>query len=58
MRRKNSLGIVCVSAKGKSSVVRRYENGGAEVSWMLQPDGRYDQDEDGFGMTDDEGPCS
>lgn len=57
MRRKNSLRIVCVSAKGKSSFVRRYENGGAEVSWMLQPDGRYDQDEDGF-VVDDEGPCS
>lgn len=36
------------------SFVRRYENGVAEVCWMLQPDGRYYQDEDGFGMTDDE----
>ena len=26
----------------------------AEVSWQLNPDGRYYMDEDGFGMTDDE----
>lgn len=34
--------------------VRRYENGVAEVSWQINPDGRYYMDEDGFGMTDDE----
>lgn len=34
--------------------VGRYENGVAEVSWTLQPDGFYYRDEDGFGMTDDE----
>lgn len=33
--------------------IRMYKNGIAEVSWMLNPDGRYYQDEDGFGMTDD-----
>ena len=26
----------------------------AEVSWQLNPDGRYYMDEDGFGMTSDE----
>lgn len=34
--------------------VRRYKNGVAEVSWQINPDGRYDMDEDGYGMTDDE----
>lgn len=34
--------------------VRRYKNGVAEVSWQINPDGRYYMDEDGFGMTDDE----
>ena len=36
------------------SFIRRFENGVAEVSWQLNPDGRYYMDEDGFGMTDDE----
>jgi hypothetical protein len=26
----------------------------AEVSWQLNPDGRYYMDDDGFGMTSDE----
>ena len=26
----------------------------AEVSWQLNPDGRYYMDDDGFGMTNDE----
>jgi hypothetical protein len=26
----------------------------AEVSWQINPDGRYYMDEDGYGMTDDE----
>ena len=34
--------------------VRKYENGVAQVSWQLNPDGMYYMDEDGFGMTDDE----
>lgn len=34
--------------------VRRYKNGVAEVSWQINPDGRYYMDEDGYGMTDDE----
>lgn len=34
--------------------VRRFENGVAEVSWQLNPDGRYYMDDDGFGMTNDE----
>lgn len=34
--------------------VRRYEEGVAEVSWQINPDGRYYMDEDGYGMTDDE----
>lgn len=33
--------------------VRQYKDGVAEVSWELNPDGRYYMDEDGFGMTDD-----
>lgn len=32
----------------------RFENGVAEVSWELNPDGRYYMDEDGYGITDDE----
>lgn len=36
------------------SFIRRFENGVAEVSWQLNPDGRYYMDEDGYGMTDDE----
>lgn len=34
--------------------VRGYKNGVAEVSWQINPDGRYYMDEDGYGMTDDE----
>ena len=36
------------------SFIRKFHNGVAEVSWQLNPDGRYYMDEDGFGMTDDE----
>ncbi len=36
------------------SFVGRFENGVAQVSWQLNPDGRYYMDEDGFGMSDDE----
>lgn len=35
------------------SFIRHFENGVAEVSWQLNPDGRYYMDEDGYGMTDD-----
>ena len=35
------------------SFVYGYTNGVAEVSWQLNPDGRYFQDDDGFGMTSD-----
>lgn len=31
-----------------------FVNGVAQVSWQINPDGRYYRDEDGFGMTDDE----
>ncbi len=34
--------------------IYQYKNGIAEVEWQLNPDGMYYQDEDGFGMTDDE----
>lgn len=34
--------------------IRKYENGVAQVSWQLNPDGMYYMDEDGYGMTDDE----
>ena len=33
--------------------IRKFSNGIAEVSWQLNPDGRYYIDEDGYGMTDD-----
>ena len=33
--------------------IRKFSNGIAEVSWQLNPDGRYYMDEDGYGMTDD-----
>lgn len=35
------------------SFIRSFKNGVAEVSWQLNPDGRYYMDEDGFGMTND-----
>lgn len=34
--------------------IGRFKNGVAEVSWQLNPDGRYNADDDGYGMTDDE----
>ena len=34
--------------------VRNFENGVAQVSWQLNPDGMYFMDEDGYGMTDDD----
>ncbi len=34
--------------------IGKFRNGVAEVSWQLNPDGRYYMDEDGFGMTSDE----
>lgn len=34
--------------------IRNYHNGRAEVTWQINPDGRYYTDDDGFGMTDDE----
>lgn len=34
--------------------IRGFHKGVAEVSWQLNPDGRYYADEDGYGMTDDE----
>lgn len=37
-----------------STFIRGFRNGVAEVSWQLNPDGRYYMDEDGFGMTSDE----
>lgn len=33
--------------------IERFENGVAEVSWQLNPDGRYYMDDDGYGMTND-----
>lgn len=36
------------------TLIRHFHNGEAEVSWQINPDGRYYEDEDGFGMTDDE----
>ncbi len=36
------------------SFIRWYCNGVAQVDWQLNPDGRYYQDDDGYGMTDDE----
>lgn len=34
--------------------VRRFAEGIAEMSWQLNPDGRYYMDDEGYGMTDDE----
>ncbi len=34
--------------------IHKFQNGIAQVSWQLNPDGRYYMDEDGFGMTSDE----
>ena len=35
------------------SFILGFKNGVAEVSWQLNPDGRYYMDDDGYGMTDD-----
>jgi len=35
------------------SQVWNFHNGEAIVTWQLNPDGRYYEDEDGFGMTND-----
>lgn len=35
------------------SFILGFRNGVAEVSWQLNPDGRYYMDDDGFGMTGD-----
>lgn len=40
--------------KNFPSFIHKFENGVAEVSWQINPDGRYYMDEDGYGMTDDE----
>lgn len=32
----------------------KFENGVAQVSWQINPDGMYYRDDDGYGMTDDE----
>lgn len=34
--------------------VREFSNGVAQVSWQINPDGRYYMDDDGFGMTSDQ----
>ncbi len=34
--------------------IRGFHKGVAQVSWQLNPDGRYYMDEDGFGMTSDD----
>lgn len=39
------------------TLIHQYRGGVAEVSWELNPDGRYYMDDDGFGMTDDEEIC-
>lgn len=36
------------------SFIHDFKNGVAQVSWQINPDGRYYMDDDGFGMTDDE----
>lgn len=54
-----NLGEDCLErAKSHSfhfpSFIYQFENGVAQVQWQLNPDGRYYEDEDGYGMTDDE----
>lgn len=34
--------------------IKKYENGVAQVDWMINPDGMYYADSDGYGMTDDD----
>ena len=49
---------VIARAKGHKGVfptlIRGFHKGVAEVTWQINPDGRYYMDDDGFGMTDDE----
>ena len=59
MGERKSNGIVVLSAVygnvlREQGFIRQFKNGVAQVSWQLNPDGRYYMDEDGFGMTDDE----
>lgn len=56
-----SLAVLPVGVKSRAqslsaqfpTFIRKFSNGIAEVSWQLNPDGRYYMDEDGYGMTDD-----
>ncbi len=36
------------------TIVYGFSDGVAQVKWQINPDGRYYQDDDGFGMTDDD----
>lgn len=36
------------------TLVYRFRNGEANVTWQINPDGRYYMDDNGFGMTDDD----
>lgn len=55
----NGLPEACISRAHRLDAhfptkIHQFEGGVAEVSWELNPDGRYYMDEDGYGMTDDE----
>ena len=36
------------------TIIYGFKDGVADVMWQINPDGRYYQDDDGFGMTDDD----
>lgn len=36
------------------TIIRGFKDGVSEVEWQVNPDGRYYEDEDGYGMTSDE----
>lgn len=50
----NAIGRAKVLDAVYPTFIRGYKNDVAEVSWQINPDGRYYMDEDGFEMTDDE----
>ncbi len=47
------LAITFLPATRFMAYISKFEEGICKFSWMVQPDGRYWMDEDGYGMTSD-----
>ncbi len=50
---KKEIGMTFLPAIRFVMYISQFVNGTCRLSWMVQPDGRYWEDEDGFGMTSD-----